>query len=119
MRAQDPPRNKPARKKRWQHGPTHCSRHSRRPAGFIRVELRPNRTSYPSVTHARHGPRQRSLTTALRGGLNWSAQHFNLLAKMECGHETATSHLLLGGPAIRDLGSLAGRRADEFDRTPI
>src|ERR1700694_3900555 len=29
---------------------------------------------------------------------------------MECGHETATSHLLLGGPAIRDLGSLAGRR---------
>src|SRR5258705_7382538 len=53
------------------------------------------------------------------GGLNWSAQHSNLLAKMECGHETATSHLLLGGPAIRDLGSLAGRRADEFDRTPI
>ena len=44
----------------------HYSRHSRRPAGFIRVELRPNRTSYPSVTHARHGPRQRSLTTALR-----------------------------------------------------
>jgi len=35
---------------------------------------------------------------------------------MECGHETATSHLLLGGPAIRNLGSLAGRRADEFDR---
>ncbi len=29
--------------------------------------------------------------TALRGGLNWSAQHSNLLAKMECGHETATS----------------------------
>src|SRR6476469_484763 len=57
--------------------------------------------------------------TALRGGLNWSAQHSNLLAKMECGHEAATSHLLLGGPAIRYLESLAGRRADEFDRTPI
>jgi hypothetical protein len=39
----------------------------------------------------------------LRGGLNWSAQHSNLLAKMECGHETATSHLLLGRSAVRDL----------------
>jgi hypothetical protein len=57
--------------------------------------------------------------SASGGGLNWSAQHSNLLAKMECGHETATSYLLLGGPAIRDLGSLAGRRADEFDRAPI
>jgi hypothetical protein len=36
----------------------------------------------------------------LRGGLNWSAQHSNLLAKMECGHETATSHLLLGRSAV-------------------
>src|SRR4030088_1156993 len=61
----------------------------------------------------------RCLTSAIGGGLNWSAQHSILLAKMECGHETATSHLLLGGPAIRDLGSLAGRGADEFDRTPI
>jgi hypothetical protein len=58
-------------------------------------------------------------TSGFGGGLDWSAQHSNLLAKMECGHETATSHLLLGGPAIRDLGSLARRRADEFDRTPI
>ena len=43
------------------------------------------------------------------GALNWSAQHSNLVAKMECGHEAAASHLLLCGPAIRDLGSLAGR----------
>src|SRR5882757_2794607 len=57
--------------------------------------------------------------TASRGGLNWSAQHSSLLTKMECGHETTTSHLLLGGPAVRDLGSLAGWRADEFDRTPV
>jgi hypothetical protein len=57
--------------------------------------------------------------SALRGGLNWSAQHSNLLSKMECGHETATSYLLLGRPAIRDLGPLASRRADEFDRTPV
>src|SRR5438445_12690345 len=35
------------------------------------------------------------------------------------GHETATSHLLLGGSAVRDLGSLAGWRADEFNRTSI
>jgi IS30 family transposase len=45
--------------------------------------------------------------TASGGGLNWSAQHSNLLAKMECGHETATSHLLLGGPAIRGDFSMA------------
>src|ERR1700731_4022232 len=57
--------------------------------------------------------------SAFHGGLNWSVQHSNLLSKMECVHEAATSHLLLGGPAVRDLGSLAGRRADEFDRTPI
>jgi hypothetical protein len=38
--------------------------------------------------------------SALGGGLNWSAQHSNLLAKMECGHETATSHLLLRGSAV-------------------
>jgi len=36
----------------------------------------------------------------LGGGLNWSAQHSNLLAKMECGHETATSHLLLGSSTV-------------------
>src|SRR3981189_3114303 len=36
-------------------------------------------------------------TDAFGSGLNWSAQHSNLVAKMECGHETATSHLLLGG----------------------
>jgi hypothetical protein len=47
--------------------------------------------------------------SALRGALNWSAQHSNLLAKMECGHEAAASHLLLCGPAMRDLGSLVGR----------
>ena len=34
------------------------------------------------------------------GWLNWSTQHSNLLAKMECGHETATSHLLLGRSAV-------------------
>ena len=31
---------------------------------------------------------------------------------MECGHETATSHLLLCRSAVRDLGSLASRRFD-------
>jgi hypothetical protein len=34
------------------------------------------------------------------GGFNWSSQHSNLLSKMECGHETATSHLLLGSPTV-------------------
>jgi peptide/bleomycin uptake transporter len=34
------------------------------------------------------------------GGLNRSAEHSNLLAKMECGHEAATSHLLFCGSAV-------------------
>jgi hypothetical protein len=34
--------------------------------------------------------------SALGGGLNRSAQHSNLLAKMECEHEAATLLLLLG-----------------------
>lgn len=38
---------------------------------------------------------------------------------MECGHEPATSHLLLGRSAVRDLGSLASRRAHEFDRARV
>src|SRR5262245_16349522 len=38
-------------------------------------------------------------TSALGGGLNRSAQHSNLLAEMECGHEAATSHLLFCGSA--------------------
>src|SRR6185295_7901370 len=75
--------------------------------------------SAPSTARQASWPTHTTSASAAPGGLNWSAQHSNLLAKMECGHETATSHLLLGGPAIRDLGSLAGRRADEFDRTPI
>lgn len=53
------------------------------------------------------------------GGLNWSRQHTNLVEKMECVHETAASHLLLGGSASRNLGSVAGWRVDEFDRAPI
>ena len=36
----------------------------------------------------------------LAAGWIGSAQHSNLLAKMECGHETATSHLLLGSSAV-------------------
>jgi hypothetical protein len=38
--------------------------------------------------------------TAFGGGFNWSAQHSNLLSRMECGYETATSHLLLGSPTV-------------------
>ena len=34
------------------------------------------------------------------GGLNWSAQHSNLLEKMECEHEAATSDPLFCGPAV-------------------
>jgi hypothetical protein len=34
------------------------------------------------------------------GGFNRSAQHSNLLAKMECGHEAATSHLLFCNSAV-------------------
>ena len=37
---------------------------------------------------------------AIGGGLDRSAQHSNLLAKMECGHEAATSHLLFCGSAV-------------------
>jgi hypothetical protein len=39
-------------------------------------------------------------TGAFDGGLDRSAQHSNLLAKMECGHEAATSHLLFCGSAV-------------------
>jgi hypothetical protein len=38
--------------------------------------------------------------TAFGGVLNWSAQSNSLLAKMGCGHELVTSHLLLGGSAV-------------------
>lgn len=34
------------------------------------------------------------------GGLNGSAQHSSLLAKMECEHEAATSHPLFCGFAV-------------------
>ena len=37
---------------------------------------------------------------AMQGGLNRSAQHSNLVAKMECGHEAATSHLLFCSSAV-------------------
>jgi len=43
------------------------------------------------------------------GGFNWSAQHSSLLAKMECGHETATSHLLFCSSGR--LGSSAASQA--------
>src|SRR5260221_14711987 len=51
-------------------------------------------------------PGQSSLIGAVRsmsampGGFNWSTQHSSLLSRMECGHETATSHLLLGSPTV-------------------
>jgi hypothetical protein len=48
--------------------------------------------SLPITAHSR--------TAALPGGLNRSAQHSNLLTKMECGHEAATSHLLFCGSAV-------------------
>src|SRR5262245_38813852 len=38
--------------------------------------------------------------SALGGEFNWSVQHSNLLAEMECGHEAATSHLLFCGSAV-------------------
>jgi len=43
--------------------------------------------------------RESSSMSAMPGGLNRSAQHSNLLAEMECGHEAATSHLLFYGSA--------------------
>jgi hypothetical protein len=57
--------------------------------------------------------------SGLGGGFNRSAQHSNLVAKMECGHEAATAHLLFCGSAVCDLGSLAGWRVDEFNRTSV
>jgi sugar (pentulose or hexulose) kinase len=36
----------------------------------------------------------------IAGQFNWSSQHSNLLSRMECGYETATSHLLLGSPTV-------------------
>ncbi len=54
--------------------------------------------------------------SAFHGGINWSAQHSSFLAKVECGHEAATSHLLFGDPAIRDL---AGRRVDVMPLTGV
>ena len=38
--------------------------------------------------------------SALPGGFNRLAQHSNLLTRMECGHEAATSHLLFCGSAV-------------------
>jgi hypothetical protein len=38
--------------------------------------------------------------SGMTGEFNWSAQHSSLLSRMECGHETATSHLLLGSPTV-------------------
>src|SRR5580704_13873363 len=38
--------------------------------------------------------------SAFEGGFNRSAQHSNLLTRMECGHEAATSHLLFCGSAV-------------------
>jgi len=37
----------------------------------------------------------------------------------ECGDEAASADLLLGGTAIRDLGPLAARGVDEFDRPAV
>ena len=50
--------------------------------------------------------------TAIGGGLNWSAQHTNLLARWSVGHETATSHLLLGGSAVVVEGHIIRKTAD-------
>jgi hypothetical protein len=38
--------------------------------------------------------------SAFGGEFNRSAQHSNLLAEMECGHEASTSDLLFCGPTI-------------------
>ena len=53
------------------------------------------------------------------GGLNWSAQRFNILAKIECGHKTAATYLLFGSPAIRVFEWFTGRRTYEFDWAPV
>src|ERR1700746_1382568 len=60
---------------------------------LVRTHHNPGRTSFPYRCRR---------TAALRGGLDRSAQHSNLLAKMECGHEAATSHLLFCGSAVCD-----------------
>jgi DNA-binding CsgD family transcriptional regulator len=107
--------------RRLVHGnPCCCSRHkqARCPRSVSKTEVEPGQRRL-SVYRSKQTCGGPAGLSARCGGLNWSAQHSNLLAKMECGHETATSHLLLSRPAIRDLGSLAGRRADDFDRTPI
>src|ERR1700676_4018341 len=85
-----------------------CSSHVRRSWSFCLATHGPGHTLW-HLTNVGV-----SRMSALRGGLNWSVQHSNLLEKMGCVHEAATSLLFLGAPAVRDLGSLAGRRADEF-----
>ncbi|AOR79238.1 hypothetical protein BES08_20445 (plasmid) [Novosphingobium resinovorum] len=66
------------------------------------------------------GARQHDgLSAGNGGGFDGWRQHFNLLRKMECRDEAASSDLLHGQPASRDMGSLAARGVDEFDRTKV
>jgi hypothetical protein len=62
------------------------------------------RTSRPGLTMSVLGGRPEvigaSLIGAFDGGFNWSAQHSNLVEKMEYGHEAATSYLLFCGSAV-------------------
>lgn len=55
----------------------------------------------------------------IRGGFNGWRQHFNLLSKMECHDEAASSDILHGQPVSGDMGSLAARGVDEFDWTQV
>jgi transposase InsO family protein len=41
-----------------------------------------------------------AISRSIDGGFNWSAQHSNRFSRMECGYETAMSHLLLGSPTV-------------------
>lgn len=52
------------------------------------------------------------------GGFNGWSQRF-ILEEMECGDEASTADLLHGSAAGRDLGSMAARGIDEFDRPTV
>ena len=60
------------------------------------------------------------LMSANDGGFMWSTQHFSLLAEMECWDGLSSSSDLFHGEAEDgDLGSLAARGVDEFDRPEV
>ena len=59
-------------------------------------------------------PERPGLGVGSMGGRNTS-----FFEEKECGDEAASADLLLGGTAIRDLGPVAARGVDEFDRPAV